>query len=159
MSIISEDYLSVQDLIFNFWACVDETISRPGESFFTPDGDMRIEAFRANGRDELAQYFVNRREKSAASQRRTRHLATNPRIISMEPGRLHVQTTITVFSGYGATPLELGTPSSLCDFLFYCVRSAEGEWLLERVEGRLIFAGKDAPVLEKAGSKSAGTEP
>lgn len=159
MSITPEIFLCVQDLVHRFWACIDETLDTPGPQFFTPDGELVIESFRAVGPDELERYFAGRRQLSRTKGRTTRHIASNLRVLDAGPDRVKCQTTITVFSGYGAKPIDLGTPSTLCDFFFDCVREADGGWKLRRVEGWRIFAGGDTPDLSKAAADVKGAAP
>lgn len=156
MSITPESLFCVQNLIYRFWACIDETLDTSGPELFTPDGELVIESFRAAGPEELGRYFAGRRHLSQTKGRTTRHLVTNLRVLDAGTDHAKCQITITVFSGYGAKPISLGTPSTLCDFFFDCVRGMEGGWKLQRVEGVRIFAGDDTPDLSKAAADAKG---
>ncbi len=153
MSLRSQAFLEVQDLVLRFWAVVDETLDTAGATLFTADGALGIESFRAEGTEELTRYFAARRALSAQRQRRTRHLCTNLRRL---PGDgMRVAATITVFSGAGASPLPLEAPSSLADFTFDCVETPDG-WRFRDVRGALVFAGADTPDLRAAADAAKG---
>lgn len=149
-------FLAAQDLILRFWAVVDETDDTAGADLFAADGALVIESFRAAGPEELRRYFAARRELSAERGRSTRHLCSNLRQIPGDGMRL--AATITVFSGTGPRPISLGAPSSLADFGFDCVETAQG-WRFREVTGRLVFAGPDTPDLAKAASAVRGPQP
>lgn len=144
-------------LVIQFWAVVDEILDIPGAMLFLPEGTLRIEAFKAEGANQLAAYFAGRREKSASQSRITRHVISNLRYASGLNGAPIVDCLVTVFSGYGSRPAPLGPPSSLADFTFDFGTDGAGEMKLAAVSGRLIFAGSDTPDL-KAAQESTGTE-
>lgn len=146
-------FYEVQDLVLRFWASVDEAVETSGERLFTPEGELAIESFLARGEAELTRYFSARRAKSAAESRTTRHVVSNLRLIEASTDLATLVGTATVFSGYGPRPAALGAPSSLADFSYRCRRGAEG-WLLERVEGRLIFTGADSPNWSKTAEEA-----
>ncbi|WP_226341234.1 nuclear transport factor 2 family protein [Gemmobacter serpentinus] len=146
-------YLAAQDLILRFWAVIDEVEDTPGPSLFIETGALAIESFRAEGPEELTRYFTARRMLSVERQRATRHICSNLRLLPGEGTRL--AATITVFSGSGARPLPLGTPSTLADFTFDCVETAEG-WKFREVWGAVVFAGADTPDLKKAAAAAKG---
>lgn len=153
MSTSAQTYLEVQDHILRFWAVVDEVDDTPGAALFTADGALVIETFRATGTEELTRYFDARRTLSAERQRDTRHLCTNLRMLPGEHVRM--AGTITVFSGAGARPLPLETPSSLADFTFDCVKTPDG-WRFREIHGALVFTGSDTPDLKKAAAAAKG---
>lgn len=157
MAITPDTHILLADLIHRFWAVIDEQSDSPGPDFFTPDGALVIESFEASGRDALIRYFAGRRMLSQEKTRATRHLCSNLRLVDSAEGRALFQVTITVFSGYGAWPMPLGAPSTLCDFSFDCVQSG-GDWRFARVEGLRIFAGADTPDLARAQATATGAE-
>ena len=155
MPIAPDTFIQLSDLIHRFWALVDEQTDLRGEALFTPAGELVIESFRATGQAELSSYFAARRELSLSRERVTRHLCSNLRLLPGDSASPRLLSTITVFSGYGSRPVPLGAPSSLADFSYECHLSG-GEWLLSRVEGRLVFTGADTPDLSRAQASAKG---
>lgn len=149
MALTPETHILLTGLIHRFWSVIDEQTDIPGPSLFTPDGAQVIESFQASGQDALTRYFAGRRALSAEKTRATRHICSNLLLLEAGAGSARFRVTITVFSGYGALPMPLGAPSTLCDFTFDCVE-AGGEWRFSRVEGLRIFAGADTPDLARA---------
>lgn len=144
------DILAAQDVIIRYWSIVDGKLGAPVAPSFTPDCFMRIEGMEISGRDALVAAVAKRTAKAVEQGRATRHLVSNLRVTHLSADRLGFDSLLTVFSGYGDRPMLLGTPSSLGDFAYDCVRSAAGDWQISRIEGEIIFASSDSPFAKRA---------
>lgn len=144
------EVLAAREVVVGYWAIVDGRLKAPVDACFTEDAQLSIEGLEIAGRDNLVQAVRERTQQAARQGRTTRHVVSNLFVSGASDGGLILDGLITVFSGYGDPPAPLGPPSSVGDFTYHCVRAGAGEWRISRLDGKIVFAGKDSPYFRRA---------
>jgi len=143
---------AISRLQADYWARVDYLDDAPAEDLFTPDCVFELGSLVLQGRPQLSEFFRKRKQASMASERRTRHLSANLRVLHVEELRVTVTTTVWVMTGYGPLPIASQLPS-IGDFEDVCVLAADNRWLFERRKATSVFAGPDAPPFARGGEQ------
>jgi hypothetical protein len=149
----TRDVLAAQEAVARYWAIVDGNLNAPIESCFVDDCFMKIDNLEILGRSMLIDAVNARTAKAVEQGRSTRHLISNFFVRSHSGDALVLDSLITVFSGYGDKPAQLGPPSSIGDFTYSCIRTGTGAWRISRLEGAIVFAGGDSPFARRAASR------
>jgi hypothetical protein len=142
--IATEDMIALQQLEASYWALADGTEKVAINDLFHEDGVLELGALKLEGADAIAAFFEERAVSGRASDRITRHFATNFIAVRLDENSIRLRSNVMVFSGSGALPLDAGPPSNIGDFEAVCVRSVAGHWRFLRKTGRTIFVGPGA---------------
>lgn len=110
---------------------------------FTADARLVLGSLTVSGRDEIERFFAGRDALHRSSGRTTRHLACNHRFSVLDQTRVRVRSTVVVYAGVGALPLDSGAPSGIADFDDVCVRTPE-RWRFAQRIARTVFVGPGA---------------
>lgn len=136
--------LALQQLGARYWARADGDASQSLAELFTPDGALLLGSLTLNGLDSIERFFRERDATQLASERTTRHIACNHLATWLADDRVQVRSTVLVYAGTGALPLESSAPSAIADFHDVCVCSPTGDWQFQRREARTVFIGPNA---------------
>ena len=132
------------ELSARYWACADGDPSERIGDLFTADATFQLGSLSLAGREAIERFFSDRESAHRASARTTRHVACNHRIIAREDDRVVLCSTVLVYAGVGALPLESTVPSGIADFRDDCIKSGPGGWRFARRAGSSIFVGPAA---------------
>jgi hypothetical protein len=139
------DLLAVQELCARYWARADGDLSCALSDLFTFDGELVLGSLSLAGLVKIERFFVERDATQAASQRTTRHFASNYVTTPAGQNRLRVRSLVQVYVGIGDWPMESAVPSGIADFDDLCVFDpGQGRWQFARREGRSVFVGPGA---------------
>ncbi len=97
----------------------------------------------------IERFFLERDVTQREGQRTTRHIACNHLLKPLEPGRVEMRSTVLVYVGTGAWPMQSTAPAAIADFVDTCVRVPDGQWRFARREGRTVFIGAGAATFAK----------
>ena len=134
----------LMELAARYWACADGDASERIEDLFTEDAVLQLGNLVLEGRAAIVKFFADRDAAQRSAQRTTRHVACNHRVAGRQGDRVTVCSTVMVYAGVGAIPLESGAPTGIADFRDDCVKSAQGEWRFAKRAGGSIFVGPGA---------------
>ncbi|MGE6695902.1 nuclear transport factor 2 family protein [Sphingobium limneticum] len=146
-----QDMLALQDLENRYWAMADATIELAIEALFTHDAELSLGAMEIEGRDAIVRFFTERAQTNRATDRATRHVATNHVARIIDANTAQMRSTVLVFSGSGSIPLPVNAPSGIADFADICVRSGDG-WKYRHRIATTIFIGEGAPSFARPAS-------
>lgn len=156
MDQIPELEAAIRRLQADYWARVDERDPDPPDALFTEDCIFELGSLVLRGREQVRDFFLRRREASAASGRTTRHLSADLRLRRVGEREVEASTTVLVMSGYGALPAAACMPS-IGDFEDVCVLD-DGRWRFHRRKATSVFAGSDAPAFAQSSSQQEGRQ-
>jgi hypothetical protein len=143
--IATEDMIGLQQLEASYWTLADGTEKVAIGDLFHEDGVLELGALKLEGADAIAAFFEERAASERASDRTTRHFATNFIAVPLDENSVRLRSNVMVFSGSGTLPLDAGAPSNIGDFEAVCVKSIAGHWRFLHKSGRTIFVGRGAP--------------
>ncbi|MFC4296899.1 nuclear transport factor 2 family protein [Castellaniella hirudinis] len=124
-----------------YWFRVDRPQAGSVAQLYADEGRMVFGERRIEGRAAIEAFFLAR--NASRPVRTTRHVSSNLRLEALGPDCVRVHSIITVYSGLGASPLEIDTPSSVVDFTDICTRR-DGRWTYVERCGSAIFVGPGA---------------
>lgn len=125
---------SVIEAVHRSWWTIDRDMGLGGELQFAPDGVCIMPAATMRGRDEIAAGYARRH---ANGPRLSRHLVSNE-VVVVDGSRASVRYALTLFAGNGTAPLDIDSPSAICDV--EDVFELDGKaWLITRRELTAVF--------------------
>ncbi|MES2257072.1 MAG: nuclear transport factor 2 family protein [Pseudomonadota bacterium] len=142
--ITSETWVAVATLMADYWWRVDGGSERPVDELYAENCLMHIGTARREGREQIRQFFEERRQGEIAARRTTRHLVSNLLIVPVEAGRIRVHSTVQVMAGNGDLPLASAPAATLADFEDVMVEVSPGVWRIENRRARVVFSGAGA---------------
>jgi hypothetical protein len=127
------------------WWTVDHSGGAGSEDQYTEDGVCIMPALVMRGRAEIARGYATRLE---AGPRLSRHLVSNLTFAADGDGTMTANYVVTLYAGNGFAPLELRSPSAVCD-VYDEFALVNGEWLITRrvVEPVFVAADNDSVLL------------
>jgi SnoaL-like domain len=141
---------SVVEAVHRSWWNVDRDVGIGSELLYTMDGICVMPALTMRGREEIAAGYTKRQ---ANGPRLSRHLVSN---LVAVIGDEHASAiyVLSLFAGNGVAPLEVDSPSAICDVEDRFVRTDDG-WLIEYRELTVVFvaARNDSVMLRGRGSR------
>ena len=96
------------------------------------------------GRDEIVRGYAARQ---AHGPRLSRHLVSNLVTDHHDDARVTATYALTLFARNGVAPLELGSPSAICDVVDDFVRTGGGWLIRQRVLEAVFVAPENDSVL------------
>jgi len=132
------------ELAARYWACADGDCPEIIGDLFTEDAQLQLGTLTLSGRAAIERFFSEREAAQRAALRTTRHVCSNHRVVGRVDDRVILCSTVLVFAGVGAIPLQSGVPTGIADFRDDCVRSPQGGWRFARRVGLSIFVGPGA---------------
>ncbi len=99
------------------------------------------------GREQIAAGYARRQ---ANGPRLSRHLVSNLVTETGQTGRVTATYVVSLFAGNGVAPLEVGSPSAICDVRDELVL-ADGSWLIahRRLTAVFVAASNDSIMLQR----------
>lgn len=137
-------YVELAALNADYWLRVDQRVDLPVADLYVEDGFFCAGSLELSGRTAIAEFFATRNRDQLGSGRRTRHLHVNLHVEEVGADRAACRSTVAVFAGVGALPIEVAGPSTIADADDVCVRSSDGRWRFESRRLSPIFAGAGA---------------
>lgn len=126
---------AIEGLISEFSWRIDHGNGFGVEELFTADGVYALgSAAKANGRDEIAEFYRRRR---AAGPRTSRHLFSNLHFTSVSDDRAEATCVLTLHAADGIPPLPL-SPVMVADYRDEYVWDGTA-WLFGRREIEVVF--------------------
>lgn len=138
------DQLALQRLASRYWAFADGSADLAIADLFATDGVLELGSLRLEGADAIERFFADRAQGNKASGRVTRHFASAALATPLSADEVRVRSTVIVYAGSGALPIEASFPSGIADFDDVCVRSGASEWVYQRRTGTTVFIGPNA---------------
>jgi hypothetical protein len=144
-SIDPADWVALMQLGARYWACADGDATINISDLFTEDGELVLGTLELAGNAAIERFFREREATQKASQRITRHVATNHLLVRHDATSAVVRCTVTVFAGAGSLPLPSAVPTGIADFEDLLVRARVGaDWRFKRRSARSVFIGPGA---------------
>lgn len=140
------EFLAIQQVVHDLWCRTDRVIDKPAEELFADDGVMHIGTLKAEGREAINRYNIDRRAMEETSSRRVRHFCTNTVVTDYASGTVSLRCSLLVFQGTGPMPFESSVPSNIADFVIRLRKEPEMGWLIVELSGKAIFVGPGAPL-------------
>ena len=136
----------VVEAVNRSWWNVDRDLGVGSEQLFTEAGVCVMPAMTMNGRAEIAAGYAKRQ---ANGPRLSRHLVSNLVIDHPAPARATARYVVSLFAGNGTAPLQVDSPSAICDVQDELV-VVEDHWLIEHRELTAVFVatGNDSVMLQ-----------
>ena len=131
----------IEGLIAEFAWRIDHANGEGVEELFTPDGVYAFNDWAAEGREQIADFYEQRR---ARAQRTSRHVYTNLRLRTASEERAAGTCVLTLHAADGPPPLPL-SPLMVADYDDLYARGDDGVWRFARRSARLLFG--DVPRL------------
>jgi hypothetical protein len=141
----------VVEAVHRSWWNVDRDLGIESELLYAEHGICVMPALTMRGRDEIAAGYAKRH---ANGPRLSRHLVSNLVAVIGDDDRAWVTYVLSLFAGNGVAPLEVSSPSAICDVEDRFVLTAGG-WLIEHRELTAVFvaAGNDSVMLRGGESR------
>jgi SnoaL-like domain len=136
--------IALQQLCAAYWRCADESPDGIGD-LFTADGVLTLGSLALTGRAAIERFFHERDASMRADGRTTRHAACNFLLTALDGGKATIESTVLVYSGTGALPLQVTLPAGIADFSDVCLRDTAGRWRFASRHGRTVFTSPAAP--------------
>jgi hypothetical protein len=124
----------IEALIYEHAWLIDHHQSERLADLYTENGRLHGIGMDHSGREALAKYGA---ERAKLTNRRSRHLYSNLRLIPLGPDRVTGVVTITLFRHDG--PDGLPEPTGVADAHDIYVRGADGRWRFEERRLELLF--------------------
>ncbi|MGB6008461.1 nuclear transport factor 2 family protein [Castellaniella sp.] len=124
-----------------YWFRVDRPEAGSVAQLYADEGRMVFGDFRVEGQASIEAFFLARNARRPT--RTTRHVSSGLRVAVQSFDCACVHSVVTVYSGPGVSPLEIGPPSSVVDFTDICIRR-DGRWVYAERCGSAIFVGPGA---------------
>lgn len=139
---------AVVEAVHRSWWNVDRDLGIGSERLYTADGVCVMPALTMRGRDEIAAGYAKRQENGP---RLSRHLVSNLVVDVGEHGA-RARYVLSLFAGNGVAPLDVDSPSAICDVEDRFVLTDDG-WLIENRVLTPVFvaASNDSVMLQKGG--------
>lgn len=144
MTVSAQDLADLQQLAARYWALADLTEDVPLGDLFEPDATFDLGALKLEALGAIETFFADRAKGMRETQRTTRHVATNFLALPQGPDEVRTRSTVLVYAGNGALPLEAASPSGIADFEDLCRRQPDGTWRYCYRNARTVFVGPNA---------------
>jgi hypothetical protein len=137
----------VVEAVHRSWWNVDQDLGTGSELLYTEDGICDMPALRMRGREQIAAGYARRQ---ANGPRLSRHLVSNLVTETGQTGQVTATYVVSLFAGNGVAPLEVGSPSAICDVHDELVL-ADGSWLIahRRLTAVFVAASNDSIMLQR----------
>ena len=141
----------ISSLLAEYWARVDRVSDQPVADLYTEDGVMILGNLRVDGRSEIDAFFQKRNAAEIQKGRYTRHIVSNIRLLQETGSQVEIASTICVYAGSGALPLESASPSTIADVRDICIRQKDSSWSFLRRNASVVFVNSElaAPFTKK----------
>jgi len=136
---------AIVEAVHRSWWNVDRELGVGGELLFVENGICVMPALLMRGRDEIAAGYAKRQ---ADGPRLSRHLVSNLVAAITDDDRASATYSLSLYAGNGVAPLEVASPSAICDVEDRFVLTYNG-WLIERRQLTAVFVapGSDSIML------------
>ncbi|MDV6247383.1 nuclear transport factor 2 family protein [Rhodococcus opacus] len=135
----SNRHTEIAQAVYRSWWNVDRAAGIGSELLYTEDGVCVMPALTMTGRDEIVRGYAARQ---AHGPRLSRHLVSNLVTDHHDDARVTATYALTLFARNGVAPLELDSPSAICDVVDDFVRTG-GDWLIRRRVLEAVFVAQD----------------
>ena len=141
---------AVIEAVHRSWWNVDRDLGIGSELLYTEDGVCVMPALTMRGRAEIATGYAKRQ---ANGPRLSRHLVSNA-VAEVDGESAGVRYVLSLFAAGGVAPLEVDSPSAICDVEDRFVLTTGG-WLIEHRELTPVFvaASNDSVMLRGGGDR------
>jgi len=130
-------------LITNYWADVDDNGGSRAHGFYLPDALYVVGENRFEGEENIRGFYDRRRERGNAT---TRHLITNLRTFRAGVNRARMIGVMSLYRADGRPPINEAKPlAMIADFEAHCVLVDDHTWRFQSHVLRPIFVGRDRP--------------
>ena len=140
------DYLALwctlNRLIANYWAEVDENGGEQAHKFYVRDGHYAIGNNRFEGRDKIRAFYARRHYSTIM----TRHLICNLRVFGGDPSQPRAAGIMSLYRADGRSPFQgARPPAMIADFEARCVRGDDRVWRFQSHVLSPFIVGNDLP--------------
>ncbi|MET8427701.1 nuclear transport factor 2 family protein [Nocardia sp. NPDC004860] len=142
---------AIVEAVHRSWWNVDRELGVGSELQFVEDGVCVMPALTMRGRSEIAEGYAKRQ---ANGPRLSRHLVSNLVTATTNTDRASATYVLSLFAANGVAPLEVTSPSAICDVEDRFVLTAGG-WLIEsrRLTAVFVAPGNDSVMLRGRGNR------
>ncbi len=135
-------WCTLNRVITEYWADVDENGGQKAHEFYLPDGLYAIGNNRFEGQEKI-QAFYARRQYSAIV---TRHLVCNVRVLGDGKRRAQMLGLMTLYRADGKSPFQgARPPAMIADFDAWCMLGDDETWRFRSHVLRPFIVGSDLP--------------
>jgi 4-hydroxy-2-oxoheptanedioate aldolase len=113
------------------------------DELFAEDGAYVLDGEELRGRERIRSGYARR---AARGPRTARHLVSNVRVDPSDSEHARVSSVWVLYAADGEPVLASQVPLVVADIADQCVRSLDGEWLIQRRDLRTLFRS-DSPVV------------
>jgi len=136
-------WYSINRLITNYWADVDNNGGSEAHEFYLPEAVYTVGANRFEGTDKIRAFYIRRRQYGHIT---TRHLISNLRVFREDEHHARAVGVVSLYRADGLPPIErMRPPSMISDFEARCTFGADQVWRLQSHTIRPIFVSSDHP--------------
>ena len=135
-------WYTLNRLMAEYWADVDECGGRQAHEFYVPTGIYAIGNNRFEGQQKIAAFYA-RRSYSAVL---TRHVLSNTRAYGDDGSVARLLGLMSLYRADGKSPFQgARPPAMIADFEARCIVGDDGRWRFQSHVLRPFIVGNDMP--------------
>ena len=136
-------WYSLNRLIADYWAEVDDNGGNVAHEFYEPDAVYSVGSNRFDGAEKIRAFYARRRQHGTIT---TRHVISNVRAFRDGARSAGVAGLMSLYRADGPPPIErMRPPAMIADFAATCVLGDDEAWRFKSHTIRPIFVGSDRP--------------
>jgi hypothetical protein len=136
-------WYSLNRLIADYWAEVDDNGGNLAHEFYEPDAVYSVGSNRFDGAEKIRAFYARRRQHGTIT---TRHVISNVRAFRDGARSARVAGLMSLYRADGPPPIErMRPPAMIADFAATCVLGDDEAWRFKSHTIRPIFVGSDRP--------------
>ena len=135
-------WCTLNQLIADYWADVDEGGGQKAHEFYLPDGFYEIGNNRFEGREKIRAFYTRRRYATIV----TRHLVCNVRVRRQDEEHAQILGLMSLYRADGKSPFQgARPPAMIADFEALCVLRDNWSWRFQSHVLRPFIVSGDLP--------------
>ncbi|MBV8935368.1 MAG: nuclear transport factor 2 family protein [Alphaproteobacteria bacterium] len=136
-------WYSLNRLIADYWAEVDDNGGSLAHEFYLPDAVYSVGTNRFEGAEKIRAFYARRGRHGTIT---TRHLISNVRVFRDGARSAQAGGVMSLYRADGPPPIErMRPPAMIADFAATCLLGDDETWRFKSHVIRPIFVGSDRP--------------
>jgi hypothetical protein len=135
-------WCTLNRVMADYWADVDENGGRKAHEFYLPDGLYTVGNNRFEGQEKIQAFYARRRYGTVL----TRHLVCNVRVLGEDERHARILGLMSLYRADGKSPFQgARPPAMIADFDARCVQGDDRLWRFQSHLLNPFIVGGDLP--------------